>query len=209
VEEIPVSRVRRTLRAIGDWSYRQRNDLIRDGLIGLCLLIVGSLFALALARQQDRLAQDLATTSEIQENLRFVRQVVIDNAAEKPFSQLNLRGASLAGLDLACEDLAANPPTGCADLSFADLTNANLMGTDLSGAKLGAANLTRAMLADAHLHGADLSGVSLIGAVLIAADLTGTDLYLANLSGADLADATLTDNVLFGVCYNDETRWPG
>jgi uncharacterized protein YjbI with pentapeptide repeats len=117
--------------------------LARDALIGLILVVVG--FAAAawwdgriadhqnqlardIAENQDQAARGLATSNEILENTRFVRQVVIDNAAAKPFAGLNLAGAALNGLDLACEDLAADPPTGCADLRGADLSGAHLTG---------------------------------------------------------------------------------
>jgi pentapeptide repeat protein len=113
----------------------RRDVLARELLIGLVLVGVGAAATFWIAYRQDRLARDLESASEIQENVRFVRQVVIDNAAEKPFHGLNLSGADLAGLDLACEDITAVPPSGCADLF-----GANLIGTKLSGAELTASD---------------------------------------------------------------------
>lgn len=84
---------------IRGWIHRQRDELVRDGLIGIVVLVIGTG---AVICWNGRIAE----RQEIQENTRFVRQVVIDNATEKPFAGLNLHDAVLAGLDLACDDLS-------------------------------------------------------------------------------------------------------
>jgi hypothetical protein len=67
--------------------------------------------------------------------------------------------------------------------------------------------------AGAELHGVNLRGARLYHAVLFranlaGADLTGADLRNAELSGADLRGANLTSTQLFGINYDEETRWP-
>jgi hypothetical protein len=201
---------------IRGWLRRQGDDLIRDALIGLVVVAMGfgaaalwdsrladrqNQLASDIAENQDQAARDLATANEVLENTRFVRQVVIDNAAAKPFSRLNLAGASLGGLDLACENL--DPPTGCADLTGADLHGAGLGRADFRGADLTGADLRDAGLGGADLHGANLRGANLRGANLHGANLHGANLRGANLRGANLPDANLTD-----VCYDQRTRWP-
>jgi uncharacterized protein YjbI with pentapeptide repeats len=143
------------------WIAYGQNRLDRD------LARAQDQLARDLATAQDQLARDLANAGEIQENLRFVRQVAISDTPVKPFSGLNLNGAVLAGLDLGC----ATPPTGCTDLS-----GANLEGADLSGANLRAAKLT-----DADLSGANLR----------AAKLTDADLSSADLGGGCYDDSTI------------------
>jgi Pentapeptide repeats (8 copies) len=220
VEETPPGRARRALRATSAWAKRQRDDLIRDSLIGFVVLGVGLIFAVLwdgrLADRQNQLARDLATASEVQENTRFVRQVVIDNATEKPFRGLNLAEAALSGLDLACDDFTAG--RGCADMEVANLSGANMAVVNLSGARLSLANLSGANLTAADLSGADLTradltdanlvGVDLMYANLINADLTEANLRAATLRGASLINASLTGAYLTHVCYDDRTTWP-
>lgn len=182
------------------------------------------------------LEQRIDERAELRENVRFVRQSVMDDTAEKPFDQLNLAGAELSGLDLGCEQL--DRQTGCArmrfidlggailartDLAGADLTGAdfqdaymelaNLVETDLAGADLAraallGARLTRADLERSYLAGAGLALASLAGADLTDADLTGADLELADLTGADLTGATLDGANLRSLCYDGTTAWP-
>jgi len=216
-------RVRRALDAIWGWFGRQRDDLARDALVGFVVLGVGLLFAAwwdgrlsdrqnQLSRDQttasNKLARDLATTSEVQENIRFVRQVAIDNSALKPFRGLNLSGANLGGLDLSCED--AVPVTHCADFE-----NANLSGTNLDFVRLAGARLSRADLTGASLFSANLTRADLRGAKLRGADLSSASLFHANLIGADLTGAKLVDipglipaRGVNYACYDDTTRWP-
>jgi hypothetical protein len=85
----------RRLGPVQAWFTRQRDDLIRDVLIGVVLLAIGVTAAVYWDGR-------IADRQEVQENTRFVRQVVIDNADLKPFAGLNLEGATLAGLDLSC-----------------------------------------------------------------------------------------------------------
>lgn len=189
--------VRRKLRATSAWAGRQRDDLIRDGLIGFFLAVVGFLAAWWIASRQDQLARDLETASEIQENVRFVRQVVIDNAAERPFAGLKLRGAVLGGLDLGCD---RDPKI------LQPLSSVAGRGTDC--AIFYGANLDDADLDGASLRGAILSKASLVGASLILANLELADLRVADLRGADLRGADLSGARLSAVCYDSATKWP-
>jgi hypothetical protein len=108
-----------------------------------------------LATSQDKLARDLADAGEVQENTRFVRQVDIENAFDKPFRRLNLRGATLSKLQLGCADTSTpDQQYGCADMFDADLIDADLSDTILTGAILQEADLT-----GADLTGADLDNV--------------------------------------------------
>jgi uncharacterized protein YjbI with pentapeptide repeats len=204
-----------TSRAISAWAKRQCDNLIRDALVGLVVLGVGLIFAAwwdsRLADRQNQLARDLATASEVQENIRFVRQVAIDDAAVKPFAGLNLRGATLAGLDVSCEDIAAN--TGCADFAGAVLSDADLAMVKLAGAMLDKAKLTRvdlhladltsARLLAANLNGALLFDVNLSGAHLAEANLSSTNLTLSDLRDADLRAADLTHADVRGANLTD------
>jgi len=199
-------------RRIRSFLHRNRDDLIRDALVGGILAGVAfggaSWWDSRIAERQETLEVGRFAQQESLENTRFVRQVVIDGADSKPFRGLNLAGAQLPGLDLGCQ--AGNSgDLGCTDLAFADLTGADLSGTDLTGADLrGAiltdADLTGATLTDANLTGANLTGVTLTeakhaSAVSYPADtplprrayLAGADLTRATLAGADLTRATL------------------
>jgi hypothetical protein len=187
---------------------RLRDDaLAREAIIGLVLAVIGVAVAVWIGIGQNRVASDLEKASEIQENVRFVRQSVINPGAPRPFSGLNLSGAYLSGLDLGCYR-AGEPssplgpaPTGgiCTDFAEANLSGAFLIGTDLTGANLTGADLSGADLAYANLHGADLSG----------ADLRDAKLTYANLRTATLPEAKLMHHAeLSGVCYNEHTFWP-
>jgi hypothetical protein len=199
------------------WLGRQRDDLIRDLVIGVVVLIVGfgaaalwdsrlgerqNQVARAIAKNQDQFSSQLATDNEIQENIWFVRQVVIDDAAAKPFRGLDLRRASLNGLDLGCAT-ESEPPTGCADLVGADLSEADLRSADLFAASLGQANLSSAKASFARLTRASLGYANLRGA-----GLRGASLAYANLRGTNLTGADLTGANLKGVCYSSRTTWP-
>lgn len=191
------------------WSLRnffldQRNELIRDALLGTAFVVVAFSAAswwdsLQAEREQD-LESHRTAYQEVLENTRFVRQVVIDGSQTMPFSSLRLSGAQLSGLDLGCtgaEDDSGGGEgggTGCAQFAGADLSEANLARTILAGANLTEANLTgaRLFLADltrADLTGADLTGANLNGANLAGAILTSTILEDASLEGSDLSGA--------------------
>ena len=202
----------RSLRVVYAILSRLRDDaLAREAVIGLVLVLVGVGAAVWIAGRQDQLARDLETASEIQENVRFVRQVSIDNPAVKPFRGLNLHGAALSGLDLSCKNIDLG--TGCADLRDADLSDADLSDAKLTGAKLVFANLTGAFVAFANLTRANLGSADLAGALVVGADLTyavlsGAELGGANLIGTDLTGARLDGTKLTGVCYTETTTWP-
>jgi uncharacterized protein YjbI with pentapeptide repeats len=175
---------------------------------------------LKIALNQAQLEHELANNSQVEENTRFVRQVDIENAYDKPFRGLNLSGASLSQLDLGCADTSVLPASrvGCANLYGAVLIRADLSGTNLTGAVLqkadltGAnlavarlesaglidANLTRADLTAAILTGANLTGANLTQATVICPDPTTKRAQCANLTGADLTGANLTGANLTG-----------
>ncbi len=98
------------------WWRLHRGVLGRDALVGLVAATVLALGGLAwdsriaarqnklasdIADRQDRLAREQADRAEVLENLRFVRQLVVEDKVMKPFSGLRLVGADLEGLDRA------------------------------------------------------------------------------------------------------------
>lgn len=145
---------------------------------------------------------------EIQENLRFVRQMTLSETDRMPLSGLNLTGVSLRGLELRGADLAYTT-LARADCSYAILSGAILADANLQNADLGAsvltdsvvtgANLNRANFSGAILRGADLShsdlgvGVSFRAADLRGADLTGLFGDFAGMMNADLREAVIVD----------------
>lgn len=146
----------------------------------------------------------LEEQSVVRENLRFVREIVIDDALRKPLAEVNLEGAPLIGLDLSCEDRSTSGlEAGCAQLSGANLVRADVSFTNLTGANLSGGELSGAMFVASNLSGVDLSGADLVHADLREANLTG-----ASLSGANLSRAHLEHADLSRVCYSEETVWP-
>lgn len=182
------------------WLHRQRDDLLRDALLGLLVLAAGAGFAAYFDQRLDQRA-------ESSENTRFVRQAVIDRATTKPFIELNLRGASLAGLDLGCTD-----PEAAAAAAFAEdrieAGCANFKGAELESANLNRAVLRYALLTDADLRDANLSLTDLGDALLGGAQMRGAELYKTDLRGADLRGADLTGVDLSFACHDDTTDWP-
>ncbi len=161
-----------------------------------------------LADRQDRLAREQADRAEAVENLRFVRQLVVEGAPVKPLASLNLKNADLSALDLSCTtnrcrtNLTRTNLRGAvlietdlrgAELDDADLCGSNVNETDLRQASLDRANLTNASLAYADLRGADLGDANLTGADLSGAEVHDTGIDGANLSGADLTGVDLTE----------------
>jgi len=168
-------------------STLNQDAVLREGL--LALITVGVAFTLAWWWDGQ-----LAKRQEIQENLRFVRQVDIDNAVEKPFQGLRLDGATLSGIDLAC---GLEERRGCANFTAASLEDANLSGADLTGAslyraRLNGANLWEVTLTGAYLYGADLENAQMIRADMAAANLSYADLSDGDLRGANLDQANLS-----------------
>jgi uncharacterized protein YjbI with pentapeptide repeats len=159
-------------------------------------------------RQQEQ-AETLASTAEVQENLRFARQLSIQNGGAsqdggtKPMNGIDLHGANLSGLELGCrthetfrEDehpCKDGPiPRDAAQLIEANLAGADLSFTDLTGAMMVQADLSSARLARARLGGANLTGANLVGAYLSApAHINPDHLGYRTVSGAYLAKARL------------------
>lgn len=190
--------------------------IFRLGLIGeaaIAAVLAAAVFAATML-----LEARLAEVADIRENVRFLRQSMMDDAYDKPFGRLNFASASLVGLDLGCErdnpdlrrlkryemiPLATALAMGCADfrganLSGAVLTDANLDGAIFSGANLSSAVFVRAQLSDrvnmsdAVLTDARLAESDLEQIFLERADLTSADLVRADLNGANLRDADLS-----------------
>ena len=208
--------LRRSLR------FLNGNDLARDLIIGLILVLAGFGTAYWLenrianqqqeienqraiqqqeienqrATQQQEIENQRAQHQEVLENTRFVREVALNpDVRDQPFIGLDLREADLNLLDLSCR----GGPDGCAKLALADLSGASLSGANLSGAYLMRTNLRGANLRFADLRGADLTN----------ADLTHADLFLADLRGAVLRTADLSKTRFLGkTCYNEATTWP-
>ena len=110
--------VSRRWRSMRRWWRANRAEVGKDAIIALLVLLGAFYWDDRLADRQDGLARDLADRAEVLENTRFVRQLVIEHAAVKPLSTLNLQGADLAGLDPACES-HQRPAADCADLRHA------------------------------------------------------------------------------------------
>jgi uncharacterized protein YjbI with pentapeptide repeats len=174
-------------------------------------------------RQQEQ-AEILASTAEVQENIRFARELSIQNGGTKPMNGINLNGANLRGLELGCRthETSSEDKHHCKDGWFAQdaarLIEANLVGADLSftnliGAILVQADLSGATIARTSLHSADLKGARLVDAYLSApkdidpfdigypptnrgAYLDNAILNNANMTGANLKFARLIDTHL-------------
>lgn len=177
------------------------------------------------------------STSEAtrRDNARFIREAVLANAENLPFSGmdlsrrviggLELKGANLFGsnlnkadlswADLSCRGDIAWPDAvpehrvvPCADLGRISAPGIVSVGTNFEGSSL---------------HSADLRGGSLRSATLshtlsTEANFSGADLRLmkakwANFAGADFSSADLSgsdlENSSFsGICFDENTRWP-
>lgn len=165
------------------WWRTHRTEILRDIVIGTFLagLAWGATAWLdqQSSARQEALTTTLADRSEITENLRFVRQAVIDGSELKPFAGLDLRRAHLRGLNLACREPAGRD---CADFADAILVGANLWRADLSGAAMNRTDLRKALLSFALFNGASLPHAELQGATLFKTDFRDADLRAANLS---------------------------
>lgn len=190
------------LEASVSCRFGTSKGLLREILIGL--LLVGAGFATAFW-----LENRIASRQEIQDNLRFIREVSVNpDVRAMPFSQMNLAGTDLSGLDLSCRGPRTEKEPICADLSRANLTggmllNTNLSGANLSGASLddalvGSSDLSQGILARTSMIHTDLSLTDLSDAFLWDADLRRTTLTRANLSGAYLGGADLRNAYLAG-----------
>jgi uncharacterized protein YjbI with pentapeptide repeats len=176
-----------------------------------------------IADRQEVQADLLASAAEVQENLRFARELSTQHGGVKPMNGIDLHGASLSGLLLGCqtrkEPIDAgypcqqeSPASDAAHMIGSNLAGANLTATDLTGAILAHADLSGATLVRAGLAGADLSEANLVDANLSpsaginlevlgftdvgGATLDGATLVSANLAGADLTYAGLAGAAL-------------
>lgn len=180
-----MSRVRPGIAGAGlaHWWRMHRAEVFRDIVIGAFLAGLAWGATAWLDRQsserQEALTTTLADRSEIAENLRFVRQTVIDGSELKPFAGLDLRRAHLRGLNLACRQPAGRD---CADFADAILMGANLWRANLSGAAMNRTDLRNALLSFALFNGASLPNAELQGATLFMTEFQNADLRAANLS---------------------------
>jgi uncharacterized protein YjbI with pentapeptide repeats len=190
-------------RARGQW-IKQAWEWLRPHLPGAVLEFL--VFVLVALPATFVLEQRISGRQEVQENIRFARELSIQNGGNKPMNGIDLHGANLRGLQLGCrsnETIAdvrlckESPLKGLAP-DAAQLIDANLAGADLSltnldGAMMVQANLSGATLARASLTWANLADANLVGAYLSApADIDTDHLgYNLTISGADLRNATL------------------
>ena len=86
---------------------------------------------------------------------------------------------------------------------YANLRNIDLCGAYLYGADLHWSDLWNARLCNADLRYADLSDAFVRGT-----DLHNADLRYANLCHTDLREANLSNTQMWGVKWNEFTRWP-
>ncbi|QUC00623.1 pentapeptide repeat-containing protein [Cellulosimicrobium cellulans] len=181
----PTEADRRAVRLRLWWRDEERRRLRGDLLVAL---VVGAVIATATVVTQWRLdlaaanrAEALAAQAELaakqRDDLRFVREVASGPAGgARPFSRLDLTGATLAGLQLGCEWPG---DADCATFTNASLVGANVVGANLRGARFDASNSSEATFA-----WSDLRGASFIVSRVTAAIFTGADLRGATFEGA-------------------------
>jgi uncharacterized protein YjbI with pentapeptide repeats len=209
-------------RAKGHGRMKKAWEWLRPHIPGALLeLLVFALVAFPatyfleqrIAGRQQAQADTLASTAEVQENLRFARQLSIQNGeanrdgGTKPMNGIDLHGANLSGLQLGCrsrETVCKDTPlpglaSDAAQLIKADLAGVNLSFTDLTGAMMFEANLSSATLARTRLFGANLVGANLVNAYLSApADIGPDDAGYCCIQGAYLDNAKLDDADMTG-----------
>jgi uncharacterized protein YjbI with pentapeptide repeats len=141
------------------------------------------------------------------------KKLVNDNAVDKDFPSLSLRGRNLSGAILIGSDLRS------ADFTGANLNDAVLDRAQLQDATFGCTApydrrtkpgwpddectwLQRASFAQAQLQAADFKRARMHGAILIKANLQGADLSAAQLQGVMLSNAELVGASLKGANLN-------
>lgn len=179
-------------------SFWQRRGFEVGRDVAIAALAIALTFALdnRLAMRQEAAEAARAHRAEVLENTRFVRERAGDSSSQKPFSGLNLRGASLEALDLGCQE-EGGPTCAVFDradlsdaaLSLADLANASLHGTNLTGVQAEITRFDQADLSDADLAGANLSKSFFRRADLVRANFAGANLQQASMTGAQLYEA--------------------
>jgi uncharacterized protein YjbI with pentapeptide repeats len=176
-------------RPVKDFLHRQRDDLIRDGLLGVGLAVVAFLLAMGWdARAADR--------QEMLENTRFVRERSGDG--EKPFQGLYLRNASLSGLELSNARFQGADLRGTS-MTFTMLENAVLQNADLSGANAFGGDFSNATLMFTDFSGTDLRHAQLPETIMDGTNFADADLERANLSGAEaVVEMETTSDPLYG-----------
>jgi uncharacterized protein YjbI with pentapeptide repeats len=164
----------------------------------------------SIARRQEAQAVALASTAEVQENVRFARELALQAGRAKPMNSIDLHGANLSGLDLGCrprieksegehpcaqfDEDDGTPASDTARMVRANLANADLSFADLTGAVLIEADLSNATLVQTELGGAVLAGANLAGANLSAfGDFNSEPLGVSDVGGAVLSKAMLDD----------------
>ena len=141
------------------------------------------------------------------------KKVVSDDAINRDFPSLSLRGRNLSGAILIGSDLRS------ADFTGANLNGAVLDRAQLQNAKFGCTApydrrtrpgwpddectwLQRASFAQAQLQAADFKRARMHGAILIKANLQGADMSAAQLQGVMLSNAELEGASLKGANLN-------
>lgn len=181
------------------------------------------------SEHETRLSEEQSNRADRLEDLRFVRErASIENAADRAFSNMDLREMNLSGLQLSAADLRE------AKLNKAELVEATLAEGTLEGADLTGAHLDHAELNSVDIHGAKLNGAILVEADLsceltgppklpyhkkschdrytqhghshtyaASAELNNISAHEADLSGADLHDAKLNGADLRGATLEE------
>lgn len=181
---------------------------VAEALLAVVLTVVVFVQTERLADGSARQSEELMRSSELLENQRFVRETVIGDSAVLPFSNLDLRQATLRGLHFGCTDGEREALEGEKDSGWspsyvgmnckADFSESNLSGADLQGAQL-----RLAVFEGATLDGTNLALTNLIYASFSRADLRSARLDYAyatsvrfdssDLSGASMTNAYLVD----------------
>lgn len=203
-----------------DWV---REVVLRDLLIAAVVGISTGLVSGAILANQQKTIDDArsdreqnaaasqASAAERLENLRFVRDPSSskpEDAEQRPFAGLDLRGQQLAGLKLANADFTGADLRG-ADLTSTDLTNANLRGAKAEGASFHNAILEHATMdyitvPNADFTGARMESVWASHAIFNSATFTEAQLSEAHFSpSAEFMGATFYRAVAEGTDFAD------
>ena len=197
-------------------SKLARLRLVFEAALAVILTVVVYVQTDRIADQAAKQNEALMRWSEIQENVRFVRETAIGDSLVLPFTYLDLQYASLTNIHFGCTDSERKraqswkdylsdpryPGVGCradfsdSNLSYSDLRGAQLylayfQRTKLYRGNLAYANLSQAKFQDATLDGAHLDKSLANGALFQSTSLSGTVFRDASLRYAEFIDVDL------------------
>lgn len=190
--------------------------LLTGALVAFTVLALQLFFELRFSeleneREAERARLELGRQAERERSDREL-SMRLAISSQKELSGMKLVGEDLSGFyfggkDLTWAQMQEIKLVG-AVLDEVDLANADLSRGDLTGAYLRGATLRRAILVGATLNGAQATATDFTDADLRGASLLDADLSDAKLQGANLVRARITADVLGGIEYNAQTKWP-